>query len=525
MEPDLVATASADPDVVVYPDGRQALTENAALKQSSLWNADLGSVPVAGRTWTTYNYAALWITMAHTVTTYLLASGLIVLGMNWIQALLTIALGNIIVLIPMLLNSHAGTRYGIPFPVFARASFGVHGANIATVMRGLVACGWFGIDSWIGGQAIFAVGTTLLGHAWSSAATLAGQPWTLWISYAIFLVLEIVIIWFGMGALRRIVNFAAPTVFAVVIFLLVWMLSRAHGVGPIISAPSKLGWGLHFWIVFFPALMGMIAFWAPLSLNMPDFTRFSSGQRAQSVGQSVGLPATMTVFSLFAVFISSGSAVVFHQVIWNPIDLMQRYSIAGITIVGILLLALSALATNLAANVISPSYDFSNLWPKKITFRVGGLIAVAISILIQPWHLLASANFYIFTWLDFYGGALAAIAGVMIADYWIMRRTRLLLGDLYREHGAYRYSAGYNWRAIVAAAGAILLSLGGAYSAPAGSGPFPPGGLVPALKSLYDYDWAVGLIAAIVIYAVLSMPTQRRRYRRLAGVGDVRNPV
>ena len=503
----------------VYPDGRHELTDEAqsALAESPLINEDLAPVPVERRTWTTYNYLALWVGMAHNIPTWLLASGLIALGMDWVQAIMTIAIANVVVLVPMLLNSHAGTKYGIPYPVFARASFGVFGANLPALLRAGVACGWFGIQTWIGGGAIFTLMGVILGSGWTEAAPLslgfgtAGtQPWTLWLSFLVFWAINIFIILRGMEAVRRFENWAAPFVLAVAVFLLVWMVIQANGFGPILSEPGTVGWGGDFWFRLFPpALMGMIAFWSTLSLNMPDFTRFGKSQRAQAWGQILGLPTTMTLFPLIAVFVTSATVVVYGEAIWDPVSLVGRFDNVLVVAFALFALGVATLSVNVAANIVSPSYDFSNAWPKLISFRTGGIITGILGILIQPWNLLATPDLYVFTWLGFYGGATGAIAGVLIADYWWMRRTTLNLGDLYKVDGAYRYAGGWNWRAVVALAIGVLLALGGAYSAlgPTGlpTGPFPPEGLISFLKPLYDYSWVVGLIAGFLAYLGFNM--------------------
>jgi nucleobase:cation symporter-1, NCS1 family len=494
---------------LVYPDGRHELADDASIRNSPLYNPDLAPVPIKRRTWSLYNYTALWIGMAHNIPTYLLASGLVALGMAWYQAIFTIALANIIVLVPMLLNSHAGTKYGIPYPVFARASLGVFGANIAALLRAGVACGWFGIQTWIGGSAIYLIAGKIFGDGWTNSAMVLGQHSTQWLSFVIFWAINIFIIVRGMDAVRRFENWAAPFVLLVTLGLLAWMVTKAGGFGPILSDPGKVGWGSSFWLVLFPpALMGMIAFWSTLSLNMPDFTRFSRSQREQAIGQTLGLPTTMTLFPLLAVLITAATQVVYGKAIWSPVDLVGKFDNPFIVIFALFTLAVATLSVNVAANVVSPSYDFSNAWPKRISFRTGGLITGAIGLLIPSWYLLDNPSTYVFTWLGFYGGALGAIAGVLIADYWVMRNSNLRLGDLYRVNGEYRYSAGFNWRGLVSLVVGGLLAVGGAYSAP-GSGPFPASGIIGPLYSwfpfhVYDYSWVVGLVAAFVCYLALS---------------------
>ncbi len=499
---------------ITFEDGRVALRDHRGIEDSPLYNEDLAPVPIEKRRWNTYNYAALWIGMSHNIPSYLLASGLIALGMDWVQAVFTIGLANLLVLIPMLLNSHAGTKYGIPFPVFARASFGVVGANLAALLRALVACGWFGIQTWIGGEGIYTLLGALIGHSWTHAALLGGHPWTQWLSFGIFWLLNMYIILRGMETLRRFENWAAPFVLVFAVLLLIWMGIKAHGFGPMLHQPSKLGWGSDFWPVFFPSLMGMIAFWSTLSLNIPDFTRFGGSQRQQALGQVLGLPTTMTFFALLAVLITSATIVVYGKAIWDPIQLSGRFGNPVVIAVALIVVVVATLSVNVAANVVSPSYDFSHLHPKLISFRTGGIITGIIGIVIQPWRLLANPHIYIFTWLGFYGGFLGTIAGVLIADYWLVRRTELSLAGLYDTQGPYRYLSGWNWRALVSLAVGLLLSVGGAWSSP-GGGPFPGSGLIPFLKPLYSYNWAIGFVAGLVVYALLMQlfPVGARRPR------------
>jgi NCS1 family nucleobase:cation symporter-1 len=461
--------------------------------------------------------------MSINIPSWTLAAGMIALGMDWLQAIFTVALGNLIVLIPMLLNSHAGTKYGIPFPVFARASFGTYGANLPALIRAGVACGWFGIQTWIGGAAIFNLVGAILGDDsfWVTATAFKlgfgdAQPWTLWLSFVIFWLINLYIILKGMNTLRIFESWSAPFLVGIAVLLTVWMLIQAGGFGPIFEQESAFGgWTGDFWRVFFPSLMAMIAFWSTLSLNMPDFTRFGRSQRDQTVGQALGLPTTMTLFAILAVFTASATFVVYGEYIWDPVELVRRFDNAIVIVVALLAVALATLTTNVAANLVSPSYDFSNAWPRLISFRTGGIITAIVGVLIQPWYLISDPRVYIFTWLGFYGGATGAIAGVLIADYWLVRKTVIRLGDLYRPSGIYRYMSGWNWRAVVALAIGMVLAVGGAYSARAAdgsaTGPFPEGGLLPFLKFelpwggfLYDYSWVVGLLVSFLVYWALA---------------------
>ncbi|MFI1151689.1 NCS1 family nucleobase:cation symporter-1 [Streptomyces sp. NPDC020817] len=486
---------------------RVELAPGEAPSDSRFSNPDLLPVPVAARRWTTYNFTALWVGMAHNIPSWLLASGLVALGMDWKQAVFTIALANIVVLGPMLLTGHAGPKYGIPFPVLARASFGVRGANLAALIRAAVACAWFGIQTWIGGSGIFVLLGKIFG-GWSDAAEIGGEPWTLWLCFAVFWVLQLAIIYRGMEALRRFENWAAPFVIVGALALLVWIGVKAGGFGELLDQPSRLGWGPEFWSVFFPSLMAMIAFWSTLSLNIPDFTRFGAGQRSQILGQTLGLPTTMILFALLSVFVTSGSEAVYGTPIWDPVELVAKTDSVFGLLYALVTVLIATISVNIAANVVSPAYDLSNLAPRLIDFRRGALITGVVGVLIMPWKLTSTPELYIFTWLGLVGGLLGTVAGILIADYWIVRRTRLSLPDLYRAGGPYWYAGGWNVRAVAAFAAGGVLAIGGSHSAP-GKGPFPEEGLIPLLKPLADYGWAVGLAASLLLYTALMRWTRR----------------
>ncbi|HKF58419.1 MAG TPA: NCS1 family nucleobase:cation symporter-1 [Blastocatellia bacterium] len=480
------------------------------ITRSPLWNEDLSPVPVAKRNWTTYNYAALWISMAHCIPTYMLASGLIGSGMNWWQAIVTILLGNVIVLAPILLNSHAGTKYGIPFPVFARASYGTVGSNLPALMRAIVACGWFGIQAWIGGhavhvliQSVFHHWDGLLGGPLTSPGIIAGYSPTEYISFLIFWAINIYVVFRGMDLLRKVENWAAPFVLVMAVVLMVWAIWRANGLGAIMEEKGKYNTLSEFLPIFIPSLTAMIGYWATLSLNMPDFTRFGRSQREQIVGQVVALPTTMTVFAAMGVIITSATTIIFGKAIWDPVSLIGEFHQTVIVAIAMFTVVVATLSVNIAANVVSPANDFANAFPRLINFRRGGLLTGLIGILMQPWRLLADPRGYIFKWLLGYSGGLGSIAGVLIADYWLVRRTHLELSDLYLPKGAYSYRFGWNWRAVVA----TLLGCGLAWGGLVIQYFFPQeqySGVQWLLVSMYDYAWFVGLFVSGLTYLALS---------------------
>src|SRR6187401_2863216 len=475
-------------------------TQNPPLGgRGALINDDLAPIPQEKRTWGTWNYAALWISMSLCIPTYMLASSLIEGGMNWWQAILTIFAGNTIVLIPMILNGHAGAKYGIPFPVFARASFGTKGANIPAMLRAIVACGWFGIQTWIGGAAIYNIV-----RAWNPGmpeidhSSLFPQMVPM-ICFLLFWLLNMFIVYLGVESIRKLLVFKAIFLPVAALALLFWAISAANGLGPILEQPSKLS-GSSFWNFFFPALTGMVGFWATLSLNIPDFTRYAKSQKAQVRGQVLGLPPSMTLFAFIGVVVTSATAIVYGNTIWDPVQLAGRFENKLMVTFAMLAVAISTLATNIAANIVSPANDFSNLAPKKINFRMGGYITGVVGVLIFPWKLIADPTGYIFTWLIAYSSLLGPIGGIMIVDYFWVRKRELNVPDLYDPRGRYWYSNGVNWTAIIALLCGIL--------------PNAPGFLVTVkliskdafpgwINDLYNYAWFVGFFVSAILYILL----------------------
>jgi len=472
------------------------------VRDSRLYNEDLAPTGPERRTWTTYNIAALWIGMAIVITTYTLAAGLMAAGMNWWQALLTISLGNILVLIPMPLNAHAGTKYGVPFPVFVRASFGVRGANFAAMARALVACGWFGIQTWIGGLALDALVTA----AWGGWANVPGHSF---ITFFVFWAVQLVIILRGIEGVKIFESYAAPLLIAGGLVLLVWGFIAGGGVGAVFVNSAKLQQGqASFWALFWPSLAANVGYWITLSLNIPDFTRYAKTQRSQVLGQAFGLPLTMTAFSFIGIAVTAATIVVFGEAIWDPVVLVTRLAenLPVVLIIAMIIIAIAQISTNMAANVVSPSFDFSNLAPRYISFRTGGIITAIIGLISFPWVLFNTVGAYIFTWLVGYGSLLGAIGAVMIADYWIVRRRQLSLPDLYKLDGRYAYSGGWNWRAIAAIFIAVIPVIPGFLKAAAtaglNGGPFPNPTFI---ESLYNYGLFFTFFVAGLAYLLLNM--------------------
>lgn len=473
---------------------------------SPLWNRDLAPTTIRERTWTTWNIAALWIGMSVVITTYTLAGGFIEQGMNWWQAMLTILLGNTVVLIPMILNAHAGTKYGVSFPVLCRASFGTKGANVPAVLRAIVACGWFGIQTWIGGTALDA----LFGAMWGGWNSLAGGAALLdialhtWVAFLLFWGIEVLIIVKGVEGIKHLETWSAPLLLGGGAILLAWAAWRAGGLGRVLTESSALQKEHNdFWALFPGALTASVGYWATLSLNIPDFTRYARSQRSQMLGQAMGLPLTMTAFAFIGVAVTSATLLIYGRAIPDPVELMKRFDSVAVILFATAVIFAAQLTTNMAANVVSPSNDFSNLNPRLISYVTGGLITAVVGVLMMPWKLMGSVGAYIFTWLVGYSALMGAIGGIMICDYWVLRRQRLDLAGLFRPGGRYSYTNGFNWRALVAFVVAVAPVVPGflrAASTPNFTGRLPD----PTLSdTLYTYAWFVTFGIGFFVYYVL----------------------
>ena len=486
------------------------------ISHSPYWNADLAPTRVSDRKWGTKDIAALWISMSACIPTYMLASSLISGGMNWWQAVLTIFLGNVIVLIPMVLNAHAGTKYGIPFPVYCRASFGTLGANIPALLRALVACGWFGIQAWIGGDAIYKI-LAVFYPALTKGAVLPVLDINTaqFLSFLFFWAINIWVIYRGIDTIRFLLNIKAPLLIALGLLLLWWAWSRAGGFGPMLSQPSAFDPGQpkagQFWGYFFPALTGMIGFWATLSLNIPDFSRYAKSQRDQVLGQVIGLPTTMALYSFIGVAVTSATVIIFGETLWNPVDVLTRFNSPTVLVIAMVSLCVATLATNIAANVVSPANDFAHLAPRRISFRIGGYITGIIGVVMMPWKLVADPKGYIFTWLIAYSALLGPIGGILICDYFVVRRTKLNAIQLYERGGEYFYTNGFNLVALVA------LVLGILPNAPGFLGTIRPA-LAPQIGAfwmqLYSYAWFVGFFISFVTYWALTTAVRKPAIER-----------
>ena len=457
------------------------------IESSPLYNPDLAPTSTGRRTWRTYSFIALWVALCINIPTYLLGSGLVQGGMNWSQAVFTVFLGTSIVLVPMLLNSHPGTRYGIPFPVLVRAPFGVLGANIPAMIRALVACGWFGIQTWIGGQAIH----TLMATLWPFWKEF---PYGIGVCFMAFWLINVAVILRGMEYIRFLQGFSAPILLIVSLMLLGWAYTKAGGFDPMFSAPSRFRDFPDFMSFFVPAVNATVGYWATLSLNICDFTRFARHQRDQLIGQSLALPASMTLYALISIAVTSATVVVYGGAIWDPIELFSRFDSPVAVAISLIAILLAVLNMNIGANVVSSSNDFSNVWPRMISFKIGGLITCVIGLFMMPWKIMENYETFLIGWVGGYSALMGPVAGIMICDYYVIRKRILQVDDLFLRGGRYEYQRGFNWRAVAALSFGIVVALVGL--------------AVPPLRFLFDYSWFVGFGSAFLAHYVLMRSPQ-----------------
>jgi len=544
------------------------------VSKSNLYSEDLAPVPPSQRTWNKWHLAAIWVGMAVCIPTYLLASYMIKTGLNWYEALIIIGLANLIITIPMVLNGHAGVKYGIPFPVIGRAAFGIKGVHIASVTRGIIACGWFGVQTWIGGLAIYAIFNAITGSTGELGLSIGK-----FIGFAVFWVINMYFIWKGTESIKWLETYSAPILIGIGLVLIYWSYSKAEGFSVVLDQSVQLeksaatitqkdgsyylnlnalktkegeikvsdykivsdensSWqtfteepiaiqnvqnvqvqfrnangdkpiessvitaslansnsGSKLWS-YLLWLTAMVGFWATMSISIADITRFASTQKDQVTGQFIGLPLTMMLYSFVGIFVTCAAIINFKDVLiaedapWDPVSLIARFQNPIVVVVAQIFMIIATLSTNIAANVIAPSNAFSNLWPKKINFKTGGTITGIIGILIAPWWLLNEISGF----LIFVSGLLGPVLGILIADYYLIRKKNLELAELYKEEGIYSFGkSGFNKPAMISLFVSVFLALIGYW--------------VPALNFLYSLSWFTGFVIAFVLYYLLMKKT------------------
>jgi len=569
----------------------ELLTVRENLSNSPLFSEQLAPVPKDQRNWSLWNLTAIWIGMAVCIPTYILASYMIKSGLSWQVALIIIGLANLIITVPMVLNGHAGVKYGIPFPVLGRATFGINGIHIAAIVRALVACGWFGVQTWIGGLAFYAIWNAATGSEGSLGLDIGK-----FICFGLFWLVNLYFIWKGTESIKWLENFSAPILILIGILLIIWGSKEAGGfnivleqgkqleqptavisyneeileirltplkdldgnykadefqvsvptisgktqtlewqemssdpmiftlTGPNIDEQSVIDnrkpieirfrlisensiiesstfslflkaenesdhtgilWSYIIW------LTAMVGFWATMSLSIADITRYARTQKDQVIGQFLGLPGTMILYSFVGIFVTFAAIVNFKDILisqdapWDPVSLLARFDNPTVVIISQIFMVIATLSTNIAANVIAPANAFANLLPKKLDFRRGGLITAIIGIIICPWWLLDEISGF----LIFVSGLLGPVLGILLCDYYVIKNKELNLSALYQKNGEYSYKSGFNPAAMIAMAVGVILALIGYW--------------VPALSFLYNLSWFTGFIVSFILYYAL----------------------
>jgi len=457
---------------------------------SARYNADIAPTRIAQRNWNHWHIAALWVGMAICVPTYTLGGVLTTyFGLSVVEALWTILIANVVILIPLTLNAFPGTRYGIPFPVVLRSSFGIVGSNVPALIRALVACGWFGIQTLFGGIAVH----LLLSALFPPWAALGGKGEV--IGFFIFWVANLWVVIRGSESIKHLEAFAAPMLLLVGAGLIVWAWPQAS-VTALIAQPASRPEGVPLLGYFFGGLTAMVGFWATLSLNIPDFSRFANSQRSQIIGQVIGLPLTMFLFAGLGVLMTAASAELVGETVSDPITLIGHIDSPFWVVVSMLVIILATISTNTAANIVSPTNDFQNVAPRLIDQTKGVLLTGVIGVLLMSWELLkkmgwlasdVSVESLYSNWLIGYSSLLGPIAGIMIVDYFLVRRQHYELAGLYLDGGPYPAWNKPGFVAFLVPVGLTLVAI-----------------TTGRLGWFYDYGWFTGSLLGGLIYHLLS---------------------
>ncbi|WP_206459513.1 NCS1 family nucleobase:cation symporter-1 [Anaerovorax sp. IOR16] len=476
-------------------NGLYELTDvaRAELIDSKYYNGDLAPTSISQRTWTTYNVSSLWIGMSICLPTYALSASLVALGLSPLAALINVTIGNLLVLIPMQLNSHAGTKYGVPYPVFARLAFGPRGAHIASIARGIVGCGWVGIQTWFGGKALHLILMTLIPN-------FSGNQATLFVTCFIFWSINISLAYRGPEWIRKLESWGAPFLGILTIALLIWatLAAKAHGnieAMDILNLPmnqDKLAEGGGFWAVFAAGLTSNLAFWSTLALNIPDFSRYAKSQRTQFLGQLYGMPTTLGIFALISAYVTAATSFITPDgsMITDPAEVVTLISNSVATVLGAAGIIIATLTTNIAANFVAPANGFSNLAPKKISYKIGVIITGILAMIMQPWQFMKDGNVFIYDWLGLYGVMLAPIAGIFLADYYIVKKKNMDVMSLFQaEEGRYWYKKGFNYIAF--------------FSWLCGCIPPILGKIISSLHWMTNNGYLISFFISLIIYPIL----------------------
>lgn len=473
----------------------------------ALTNRDLLPTPVGERNWTWWHFATLWMGMVHNIFNFTWVGGLVAMGMSVWQALTVALIGNLVQTFVIGLNGRIGARFGIPFAVWARSAFGVFGANIVAVLRAVTAIGWFGVQSYLAATACNLLLSSVV-PGWRSLGHFAwlGMPANLWLTMLTYWAFNFLIVRHGMKTVRRFETWAGPMVFVVMAVLLVWAVSRADGTGSLLTAPAEHSTHWFWTVAFVPAVATYIAgSWSTTVLNIPDLTRFARSNRGQFWGTMIGLPlSSLLYFAMSAVIVSSVKEL-FGKTYWNPTDVLAAFDNPVLSVLGALLLAVATISVNIPANVISPAYDLTNLLPGWLTFRRGAYVSIALGFLYMPWKLMANEE-ALYSVLNNLGVVLGPVTGILLADFFVLRRRRLDVAALYRKTGRYRAWRGFN----PAGLGVFVTTVACLFGSAA----------VPALHWAYESAWFSSVVLGLVLHLAAGLVCRGGRLQCREGDGD-----
>ncbi|WP_252501622.1 NCS1 family nucleobase:cation symporter [Sporosarcina sp. Marseille-Q4943] len=461
------------------------------------FNDDILPTRPEERSWSIGNYASVWMGSVHNIPNYIAIGGLFALGLSVGQVFAAIMVASIIISVVMVLNGQAGSKYGLPFAMLIRSSFGTKGAMVPGILRGVIAAiMWFGFQTYAGSQAL----SILIAKMWPPFLTLGGN-WSLLglslpalISFLLFWLFNVALIYGGMKFLGKFTNILSPIVYVVFGGMAIWAIKLAGGIGPIL-AYTGAGVSGNPVVIFIAAITAVIAAWAAPIVSVSDFTRLAVSTKSQAIGQTVGLVVTYLLFAIASISIIVGSEIAFGTPIWNVLDVVARFDSTFAIAVSVLTLCLTTLSVNVTGNIVPAGYQLASLFPKKLTFKSGATIAAVIGVLVMPWKLMENAT-SIFTFLSIIGGLLAPIAGVMLAHYFVVSKTEIDLGELYSKNGKYNYKNGFNGNALITLAVSGVLCL--------------IGNVVSFFEPLYEMSWFVGIISAFILYSLL----EKRRTKK-----------
>jgi NCS1 family nucleobase:cation symporter-1 len=462
-----------------------------------LYNHDLAPTAPEGRTWGAFSLFAMWMSDVHSVGGYTFAASLFFLGLTGWQVLISMLVGITAVYFLMNLIGRPSVRYGIPFPVMARVSFGVMGANLAAIVRGLVGIVWYGVQTYFASKAVQVLVVTLIpASADLTHNSFMGLSTLGWFSFLFMWFFQLIIFLSGMERIRRFIDFCGPAVYVAMFVLAIWMLYQAGFSSLSLQLSPPASSNIATVGVMANAAMLIVAYFAALLLNFGDFARFGKDEQAMKVGNFLGLPVNFLVFSVIAVIVTAGTLKVFGQAIMDPVLIVEKIGNPIVVVIGSITFIVATMGINIVANFVSPAYDISNLKPEKINFRMGGLITSILSVLVCPWLFVASPS-AITLFVSIFGSALGPMFGIMMADYYLVKKQVIVLDDLYTmsPNGAYNYDGGWNRKGLIALAisGALSigLSLAGAYG---------------MMFNVGDWGWLIGAATGALVYRVLSEP-------------------